>query len=69
MNPNTHQAVVTEVFGHIAPLIIVVSYLASIVANHVNFTPEQRVIVVFARHKKWFIIDLPTLEQSRRVLD
>ena len=69
MNPNTHQAVVTEVFGHIAPLIIVVPHLAGLMACRINFTPEQWGIVVLARDKKWFIIDLPALEQSRRVLD
>ena len=69
MNPNTHQAVVTEVFGHIAPLIIVVPHLAGLVACRVNFTPEQWGIVVLAWHEKWFIIDLLAFEQSRRVFD
>ena len=69
MHPDTNQAVVTEVFGNITPLIIVVPYLAGLVASRVNFTPEQWGIVILARDKKWFIIDLPALEQSRRVLD
>ena len=69
MNSNTDQAVVTEVIGHIAPHIIVVPYLACFVASRVDFTPEQWGIAVIARNKKWFIIDLPALEQSRRVLD
>ena len=69
MNPNTNQAVVTEVFGHIAPLILVVPYLTGLVASRVDFTPEQWGIVVIARNKKRFIIDLPALEQSRRMLD
>ena len=69
MHPNTNQVVITEVFGHIAPLILVVPCLAGLVARRVNFTLELRGVVVFAWHKKWFIIDLSALEQSRRMLD
>ena len=69
MNPNTDQAVVAEVFWHIAPLILVVPHLAGLVASRVDFAQEQWGIVVLARNEKRFIIDLPALEQSRRVLD
>ena len=69
MNPNTHQAVVTEVFGHIAPLILVVPYLAGLEARRVNYTFGKRWLALFAQCKKWFILDMSALDQSRRMIE